>query len=962
MKRHLFFSLALAASLTASAQNLAIGGHATATSETQAAELAIDDNEGTRWESAQSDDQSWQLDMNEAKEFNTIQIVWEGAYGKSFTIEAGNEVDSDNILSDGEVVKTVTDQTLAGFPYTQTLKLDKTVNARYVRFNGISRGTPYGYSFFEFRVLNVTGEQTLETFTVTPQDPDKFDSQLSATKVGTGIKLNVVAKDKENLDYPTDGIKYEVTSGAGTVSADGIFTPSQKGLNEIKVTLGDRTATVKVFAYEGDNLALGKLYDNNPEAVDPNVSFDGNWGSRGGSGNPADGHSWLAVDLGAYYTIDCVDLKQEQANAADFTVQFSEDGEAWRVAYTKTDLPGLQGDVRTYFFDNTTDNKRVRYVRFDATKPATQYGVSVYEMAVYGSDMEAVADTQVPVINTAELLSAGADNSVLKLNVADDQNKVTVEVSDKATGEVLATAQVNTGEDTNLTVSGLEPGKTYTLSIVAKDAQNTSEAKEISIVTISMTAAPDPTVDASKVLSVYSDTYESATPNLAFDAWGSSTKFEQTTIEGNNTLKFTQLDYYGLVFNTQLDVTDMTKMHLDIYATSDGSVSVVPIWWNTETQANFNEITKSVNVKANTWTSIDIDMNDFASDDRNGTNLVHQIKFANGNGNNIYVDNIYFANDGVVTPPVGDSLIVASVSEQGVPQLTGTWNVEQFAAIDQEQKATAYDLTQVTDLGTAVAPNTVNKNALMIVTKANSFNKNEIVKQADGTYKASGVVEFEDGYDVCTAYNFTVNTNSGFYHRVLTSGPALSTTVVPFTMAVPADVEAYELKSQTLTDDGTLNMLFDEATEIKAGVPYLLKPQTGGIHFLNYTGDVDFTLHDAQAFKGTYTTIANTTDEQKLYVVPTGTPTDVESVEFKHSVGGSIPAWRGYIDLTDVSAAKVNVFFGTTDGIRSATSEEMGQLFNIYSIDGKLVKANATSAVGLKKGVYIMNGHKVVIK
>jgi len=35
---------------------------------------------------------------------------------------------------------------------------------------------------------------------------------------------------------------------------------------------------------------------------------------------------------------------------------------------------------------------------------------------------------------------------------------------------------------------------------------------------------------------------------------------------------------------------------------------------------------------------------------------------------------------------------------------------------------------------------------------------------------------------------------------------------------------------------------------------------------------------------------------------------------------------------------------------------------NIYSIDGRLVRKNATDTNGLKKGVYIFNGHKVLVK
>lgn len=70
MKKQLFFLLAFIASITVSAQNLAIGGTAIATSGN--ASLAIDDNVGTRWESAQSDPQTWQVDLGQAKDFNTI--------------------------------------------------------------------------------------------------------------------------------------------------------------------------------------------------------------------------------------------------------------------------------------------------------------------------------------------------------------------------------------------------------------------------------------------------------------------------------------------------------------------------------------------------------------------------------------------------------------------------------------------------------------------------------------------------------------------------------------------------------------------------------------------------------------------------------------------------------------------------------------------------------------------------
>ena len=65
--------VALTTAITAFSQNLAEGKTAKATSGDAA--NAIDGNTGTRWESSHADDQTWQLDLGEAMEFNTIQIV-----------------------------------------------------------------------------------------------------------------------------------------------------------------------------------------------------------------------------------------------------------------------------------------------------------------------------------------------------------------------------------------------------------------------------------------------------------------------------------------------------------------------------------------------------------------------------------------------------------------------------------------------------------------------------------------------------------------------------------------------------------------------------------------------------------------------------------------------------------------------------------------------------------------------
>ena len=65
-----------------------------------------------------------------------------------------------------------------------------------------------------------------------------------------------------------------------------------------------------------------------------------------------------------------------------------------------------------------------------------------------------------------------------------------------------------------------------------------------------------------------------------------------------------------------------------------------------------------------------------------------------------------------------------------------------------------------------------------------------------------------------------------------------------------------------------------------------------------------------------------------------------------------------------VLANTLKIKFADATGIQNASIDAMKALFNIYSIDGQIVKSNVSgsSLIGLPKGVYIINGKKVMIK
>ncbi|MEU0144707.1 discoidin domain-containing protein [Streptomyces sp. NPDC006288] len=101
---------------------------------------AVDGSFDTRWASDWSDQQWIQVDLGARTPFDHVQLAWEAAYAKGYTLQT-----SDN-GQDWTTVRTVTDGN-GGID-----DLDVTGEARYVRVSTSVRGTPWGYSLYEFGV------------------------------------------------------------------------------------------------------------------------------------------------------------------------------------------------------------------------------------------------------------------------------------------------------------------------------------------------------------------------------------------------------------------------------------------------------------------------------------------------------------------------------------------------------------------------------------------------------------------------------------------------------------------------------------------------------------------------------------------------------------------------------------------------------------------------------------------
>ena len=408
--KHLFISFILCSlTLSAFAQetdvNFALASNgATAIATSGNPLLAIDDNTGTRWESEHGvDPQTLTIDLGQPRTFNTIQIVWEGAYGKTFTVSVSDD------KATWKPVWTVEGQQLAGFPYTQTQTFDKTT-ARYIQFHGTERGTGWGYSFWEFRVY-LTGVSRLTTLEAKPM--------ANLTKVGEENTITIIQKDQNGLLMEDAGeVTYTILpADAGTIT-NNVYTPAKVGAALIKAAIGEIEATpFEVFAYDGENVAAGSDKENskviaqsdiNPEldannayyAVDGNDAtiWQGCYNGEAGAGDEAARtyDAWFTVDLGAYYDVNMVYILFEGACSQIYHVDFSEDNVDWTTTYTYEGNAGINAHTRAIYGNDLKNASKVRYVRFWSTKAATQWGVKMYDFKVFGlplqvTDISAIA-------------------------------------------------------------------------------------------------------------------------------------------------------------------------------------------------------------------------------------------------------------------------------------------------------------------------------------------------------------------------------------------------------------------------------------------------------------------------------------------------------------------------------------------------------------------------------------------
>ena len=206
------------------------------------------------------------------------------------------------------------------------------------------------------------------------------------------------------------------------------------------------------------------------------------------------------------------------------------------------------------------------------------------------------------------------------------------------------------------------PG-TYTITVSAFSAAIAPtvyvEDFEVTANVQPMASAPTPPTRAPEdVIGIYSEAYPFDPANDFFPFWGQNNPgyaANEFDLNGDLMLQYTNLSYQGIQLGSNIDVSEMEMLHLDVWTPDDIDAQVFLI------SPGPNETAYDMDLVEEQWTSFDIPLS-FFTDQNPLVDLsnIFQFKFEGqpSGAGSVFIDNIYFYK----APAMG-------------PTITGTWKL-----------------------------------------------------------------------------------------------------------------------------------------------------------------------------------------------------------------------------------------------------------------------------------------------
>jgi endoglucanase Acf2 len=430
--------------------NLALKKTATASSYENAgtlAQYATDGDLTTRWGSAHSDPQWIYVDLSAISYISHVRIVWEASYSSLYdvqisdnksqwetvqTVAGGGGMEITEINRSARYVRIYGRQRALSYGHSlyelevygvppmgetpalfgidlqprlaqlkegEPVQLSVTgydqfgntiaVNPQYSIVYGAGTVTSSGLftptSSGKIELEAKSGNKTVRAVFIVEESLKLRSVAISPKRVqlitGVNQTFSATAKDQFGAEFPNESLVYRIEDGNATLNGS-TFVSQIPGNYEVIAGSGlvEDTAYVQVANISEVNLAFMKpvtasSFEN--VGTQPQFVNDGDQTTRWGSqfSDP----QYIEIDLNGRYKINKINLFWETAYATQYKVEVSLDEEDWTSVYNET---AGKGGQKTIEFEPVA----ARYVRVTTLQRSTQYGASLFEIEVFGTE------------------------------------------------------------------------------------------------------------------------------------------------------------------------------------------------------------------------------------------------------------------------------------------------------------------------------------------------------------------------------------------------------------------------------------------------------------------------------------------------------------------------------------------------------------------------------------------------
>lgn len=235
-----------------------------------------------------------------------------------------------------------------------------------------------------------------------------------------------------------------------------------------------------------------------------------------------------------------------------------------------------------------------------------------------------------------------------------------------------------------------------------------------------------------------------------------------------------------------------------------------------------------------------------------------------------------------------------------------------------------------------------------------------------GVEESSNVYAYTKSYVLDDNVDYTPETISAGEVKVLRSfvNGRMGTVCLPFALTTDQITEGFgenaEVYEYTSLNGTTMD--FSKVTEMEAGKPYLVKTAADKEYLLfsnvNITEGAKLQPSEISSdyvFTGTFSPYLMAVDHTELFLTANGALKYPSSSE---NNANRLRGYRGYFKLANANSSETKISFdGETTGIDNI---DLGgdQPIRVYNLNGQYF---GDSLKGLTKGVYVVNGKKVIV-